>query len=136
MIAYLYRALIKILPKQRIPKLPRGMLASEYDQLSFSDRRVLARLGARDPKGIKLAMQRAGVQTVQELIDLLEHQQPQRDFERRVNRLICAMQNALPYDPHQREIIMDARAARRAQKPENVEVARRLKTVLERMKDA
>jgi hypothetical protein len=135
MIGKLYRALIKILPKQRIPKLPRGMLASEYNGMTLDERRVLARLGARDPKGIKLAMQRAGVGTVQELIDQLEHQQPRRDFERRLNRLICAMQNALPYDPHQREILMDARAAKRAQKPENVEISRRLKTVLERMKD-
>jgi hypothetical protein len=129
MITKLYRALYKILPKQKIPKLPRGMYSAEYSSLTTDERRVLARLGARDPRGIKLAMKRAGVDNIEALIALLEHQKPRRDFEGRLERFLCALEGSEPRHPHQRAIRADARRAQRARQPQAREISQRLKIV-------
>lgn len=129
----LYRVLFAILPKQRIPKLPRGMFSSEYESYTPDERRVLARLGARDPRGIKVAMQRYGVDSIDELIKLLKHQQPEREIKKRWNALLCRLQDATEYDPHRIEILRDARMDKRSRDPRMIEVKRRLEDVQKRI---
>lgn len=133
MIRQLYVFLLRILPRQRIPPLPRGMLSADFDSMSLDERRVLARLGARDPRGVKVAMQRAKVDNVEALVDQLEHYQPRREVGRRVDSLLCRLEGSTSFDPHAEEIRRDARQQRRASRPENVEIKRRLKTVLHMM---
>jgi hypothetical protein len=128
----LYSVLYRLLPKQRIPKLPGRMYSSEFHTFTSDERRVLARLGARDPKGIRLALKRHNVETVDELVRLLDHQRPQREFRRRWAALMGRTFDTTEHQPHAREIIETARRERRRQRPENRAMEMRLRDVLER----
>ena len=124
MIAAIVKALWRIRNYDRIPKLPRGMLATKYEHIPADGRRVMARLGARDPRGVAIAMRRAGVESVDDLIEQLEHFRPQHRFRARLSRAIGRVLGAYDHPPHRAELIQDAIAARRARK--NVEVLERL----------
>lgn len=99
---------------ERIPTLPRGMLSARYDSISTDERRVLARLGARDPRGINLALKRAGAADVDELVSGLEHFAPRRHVIRRINLMIDRVTMGSRRHPHGRELTEDRRAERRA----------------------
>ncbi len=95
-----------ILNRDRIPKLPRGMLAAAYtaDELTPEIRRVLARIGARDPQGVQVAMRRAGAETLEELMTHLEHFKPERDVSNRFTLGIGRMIGGLDHDPHAEDL--------------------------------
>lgn len=112
-----------IFNRNRIPPLPRGMLASRYDPLEMTaeERRVLARLGARDPMGIKLAMKRANVTTINELVAHLEHHQPKRNAEDRLLRSLGKARGGTPYHPHQRAVLAGARQSKQMRDSKEIE---------------
>lgn len=123
----LWRTFAYIRNKDRIPKLPRGMLASKYESESLErqDLRVLARLGARDPRGIKVAMRRWGVTTLEALVARLEHYEAQRNIANRVKLAIGRLFGGYQSDPHRAEIIRDER--RRKKSLMHIQVEERLK---------
>lgn len=95
-----------ILNRNRIPPLPRGMLAAEYtaDEMTPEVRRVLARIGARDPQGVKVAMRRAGAETLEELVQQLEHFKPERNAGDRFSLGIGRVLGGFDHDPHAEEL--------------------------------
>lgn len=132
MIRLLIRHLWMIRTYDRIPKLPRGMLSSRYDSVSHDERRVMARLGARDPRGVQVRLRRAGVETVDELVSQLDHYQPKRRFRQRVLDGIGRLTNALPYHPYKVQILADAREE--SHRVKNPELDERLKRAIREMK--
>lgn len=131
MIRNLWRTLAAIRNADRIPKLPRGMLATHYEHLTRQDREVLARLGARDPIGIKVAMKRYKVTSVEELLKLLEHQQPRRKIFYRIRQAVGRLLGGYANDPHREAILRDERARRAAK---NIELEQRVKSVSDTFK--
>lgn len=125
MLGAIIRSLLRIRNYERIPKLPRGMLATDYETISREDARVMARLGARSPSGVKLAVKRAGVESVEDLIRELQHYRPQRNIARRWNRMLCRLFDASDDHPHRQAVIEDARRSRRRRN--NSEIEERLK---------
>lgn len=92
--------------RDRIPKLPKRMLANQFEVNDANEEqwRVLSRLGARDPAGVKVAMKRAGVDNVYDLIAMLEHQEAQRQTRERWESALNRFVGGKPYDPHEAEI--------------------------------
>lgn len=83
------------------------MLASRYEEMDVTrdQWRVLDRIGARDPAGIKRAMKKYQVDTMEELIALLEHHKPQRKVKQRfINALGRLVPGSYPHDPHEKEV--------------------------------
>jgi hypothetical protein len=111
----LWWAFGRIFWRDQIPKLPRGMLASEYKSVTPDERRVMARMGTRDPVGVKRAMRLYGAKTAQELIEMLDHQQPKRNIRHRIWLGIGRLVGGEATPPHQEEILQDARHARKMQ---------------------
>lgn len=90
-----------------IPKLPRGMLATKYDENAVtSDQwRVLDRIGARDPAGIKRAMKKYQVDSLEDLVAVLEHHKPKRNFKRRLMTALGRLApGSFPRDPHETDL--------------------------------
>ena len=104
MIKGLLKSFYWIANYHRIPKLPRGFLSSSYTLLNRTERRVLARLGARDPRGIEFALKRAKLKDVHQLIDVLEHQTPKRRMRTRIINGITRIMGSSHEHPHIREI--------------------------------
>lgn len=102
MLSKFYRLLWFIHNREYIPKLPRGMLASKYDEMDLTrdEWRVLDRIGARDPAGIKRAMKQHKVDNIQDLIAVLEHHKPRRRIRERLNTAIGRVVGGYKYDPH------------------------------------
>jgi len=123
-IGQIIRALIRIRNYERIPKLPRGMLASKYQAIDHDESRVLARMGARDPRGVRVAMRRAGVEDVDLLVAGMDHHKARRRVRRRISSMIGRWLRATDYHPHQSEILKDQRESKLAV---NVEVQRRMR---------
>ena len=122
------RALWRINNYDRIPKLPRGMLASEYKTISRDEARVLARMGARCPAGVKVAMKRAGFQTAPDLARELQHYRPTHRLRERLNLMVSHFFGSQPVPPHRTEILTAQRRAYR-QKVDADAVAR-IKTMI------
>lgn len=122
MIARFLRALFEIKNRDRIAPLPR-VYSSDFDKFTDDERRVLARYGARDPAGIRNAMSRYKVKSVQELIARIEHYRPRRKPLHRLRRLLARFVGGYDYNPHKREIM----AATRPQKSETLETLERMK---------
>lgn len=82
------------------------MLATRYDEADVTKEqwRVLDRIGARDPAGIKLAMKRHGVDDIESLVALLEHHKPQRRVKQRIMNSIARFTEGTKRDPHAEEI--------------------------------
>lgn len=120
-------AFAMIFNRNRIPPLPRGF-ASEYTHLDEDSRRVIARYGARDPKGVKLAMKQYGVQTVDELVSLLGHHRAKREVLHRLKvgfgRLIGGVVDHDPYAEQFRKLSRNDRKTRATK-----EVQQRVKRV-------
>lgn len=134
MIRKLWYALASIRNYDRIPKLPRGMLATEYDpaDLARPEREILARLGARDPRGIQIAMRRYDVKTLEELRAVLEHQRPRR---RIWHRLLMAL--ARLAGGHTREVHADEirKLARRKPNSQAAIVEQRIKNIQKELQE-
>jgi hypothetical protein len=128
MIGAIIQFLWRIANRDKIPKLPRGMLAGHYDAITEDERRVIARMGARDPLGVRVAMKRARAGDVDELVDQLEHYKPRREILRRIDRMITRALYATDYHPHRIDILQTAREARKARAA--AEAARRLKATI------
>lgn len=107
------RAVWRINNYDRIPKLPRGMLASEYKSISRDEARVLARMGARCPAGVRVAMKRAGFQTAPDLARELTHYRPTHRLRERLNLMVSHFFGSQPAPPHRIEILTAERRARR-----------------------
>lgn len=116
-----------ILNRERIPKLPRGMLAADYtaDEMTPEVRRVLARIGARDPQGVKVAMRRAGVGTLEELVEQLNHFKPERHVKDRFHHGLGRMFGGLEHDPHAEDLKRMQR--RRPKSSQQKEIEQRVK---------
>ena len=102
----LYRLLYFISNRDYIPKLPRGMLARKYDErdVTRDEWRVLDRIGARDPDGIKRAMKKYKVDNIPDLVAVLEHHQPQRKPGQRLKNALGRVVGGYSYDPHAKEV--------------------------------
>lgn len=111
----------------KIPKLPRGMLASEYEHISRDEARVLAKLGARDPAGIKRAMKRYKVSTIEELVALLEIELPRRNMLHKIRMGLGRLVGGYDYQPHAREIMQEL-------SPRNTQRRRATKAAEQRLK--
>jgi len=81
------------------------MYAIEYDERNVTrdEWRVLDRIGARDPAGIKRAMRKYNVETLDELVKLLKHHQPERKPGQRLKKALGRMFGDYWYDPHKKE---------------------------------
>lgn len=132
MLKKLWLTIASIRNYDRIPKLPRGMLATKYTKLTQKEREVLARLGARDPVGIKVAMRRYKVKSIDELMTLLEHQQPKRRVGERWWLALGRLMGGYGYDPHASAI---AAEARRSQRPKQVILEDRLKSAVKAFRE-
>jgi len=82
------------------------MLATKYDadNVSRDEWRVLDRIGARDPAGIKRAMKRYKVDNINDLVAVLEHHQPKRKSMHRLKKALGRLVGEYNYDPHAKEI--------------------------------
>lgn len=89
-----------------IPPLPRGYLATKYnrDTVTPEQWRVLRKIGARDPAGIRRALKQYNVQTLDELYDILKHYDPQRNVRNRLYNALGRFFGGKPYDPYQKDI--------------------------------
>jgi hypothetical protein len=133
MLAKLIRALWSIRNFERIPKLPRGMLAERYEEYTRQDGRVLHRLGARSPAGVKVALKRAGVGTVPELIELLDHYKPSHRFRDRLSRMAGRFFNAEDHHPHRSEILRAVRP--RGRTPAQLAEKERIREAIRKIRD-
>ena len=113
MIAKIILALWRLAKWERIPKLPRGMLSERYTALGSDQSRVLARLGARSPNGVRVALKRAKVGTIPELVDLLQHFTPRRRLLHKLDLMLTRITFSTPYHPHRRAILADQREEQR-----------------------
>lgn len=109
------------------------MLATRYDELPKPESRVIARLGARDPTGVKLAMKRHKAKDIPELVGMLEHYEAQRRTKERIENALGRLVGGVPYPPHQREIQQAMRE--REQSVKDKEVALRVRLTQKRFKE-
>lgn len=130
MIRGLLRAFYWIRNYERIPKLPRGFLSASYAALNRAERRVLARLGARDPRGIRFALKRAKLHDVEQLIDQLEHQTPKRRVTTRIINGLTRIMGSSHEHPHRREIRQTGR-----RHDLHIEIEQRRRALIERHKE-
>ncbi len=81
------------------------MLATKYDELDVTanEWRVLHRIGARDPVGIKRAMKKYNVDNIPDLVSVLEHHQPQRKTLQRLLTALGRVVGGYGYNPHKQE---------------------------------
>jgi hypothetical protein len=131
MIATLIRYIFRLRNKDRIPKLPRGMLATAYDYEALSEDaiRVMARLGIRDPLGLQRAMRKHKVGTVDELVGKIEHQSPTRKIKERAMLALGRAVGGTKTPPHRKEMI-----AALERDPDSEEVNERFRRVKETFK--
>lgn len=78
------------------------MYATQYEEtdVSSSQWRVLHRIGARDPAGIKRAMKKYQVDNIPDLVALLEHHQPRHRFRDRLFTALGRVAGGYKTDPH------------------------------------
>lgn len=113
MIASILSYLVRIANWQRIPPLPK-MLKGDYNDSDCPERRVMARYGCRDPRGVKRAMKRYRARSIDDLVAKLEHYSARRRIRERINLIVGRAVGGLPYDPHRTEIM---RARSRVRSP-------------------
>lgn len=95
------------------------MLATKYQESDVTREqwRVLHRIGARDPAGIKRAMKRYKVDNIPDLVALLEHHQPRHRFAIRLENAIGRVLGGHKRDPHADDV---KRAFRKSFKDQEV----------------
>ena len=74
----------------RIPPTPRGY-SHEYTTYTQDERRVMARRGSRSPRGVIQAMQKYDVQSVDELVRLLNHHKARRRTGEKAHQMLIQM---------------------------------------------
>jgi hypothetical protein len=120
-IGTLLRYALRLRNKDKIPRLPWGMLTTDYTVIDENAARVMARLGARDPLGVQKALKRHKARDVDELVARLEHQMPRRKIRERLELMVGRLVGGTKYPPYRREIV----AAVKAQQG-NAELLRRI----------
>src|SRR5690242_12714918 len=128
----IWLAFFHIFNWHKIPPLPRGMLASKYEDVNVEERRVMARLGSRDFAGVRRAMRQHGVDTIEELVDRLEHHRPERNIGYRLKLAIGRVVGGHEVDPHRAEIMIAMRHNEKT--AARAEVEHRLKYVRSKLK--
>jgi hypothetical protein len=107
-----------------IPPTPKAYKTKySTDDVTEEQWRVLRRLGARSPHGIKQALEKHNCSSVDELIEHLQHYTPQRRVKRRLWLALGRMVGGMPYDPNQSDYQKAFRKSRRAK--ELTEIRRR-----------
>lgn len=127
MLYKIWRTFVMLFNRDYIPPLPRGMLATHYEDFTEDERRVMARHGARDPNGVKVAMRRAGVTSIDDLVSQLDHYTPERRIKDRLNRAIGRVVGGTEHPPHEKDI-------RRIGSAYHARQTRATKEVVERVK--
>jgi hypothetical protein len=107
--------------KQLLHPVPRT-LATHYDRLTSDEARIMARYGIRSPSGMKAAMKKHNVNTIDELAAVLEHHRPRRHMRARLWSILVRASGGLRYNPHQKEIHRHT-----TKKTKNIELHERLK---------
>jgi hypothetical protein len=125
-------ALWRLKPRDRIGRPPR-MLATDFNSYSILEARIMARYGIRSPSGLKRAMRAYGVDSVEDLINALEHHRPQRKIGHRARLMLQRAVGGTPYDPHAATIRKTFKT--RAATPELAARVKRLKTALDHPTD-
>lgn len=95
--------LYKISNLRRIAPLPR-VYTSAYNDIDQDAARVMARYGIRSPSGMRAAMKKHKVQTVDELVQRLEHHKVRRDLQKRLKGGLQRVSGGTPYNPHKKAI--------------------------------
>lgn len=103
MIKKILRKLWRLTPWDKLPRAPR-MFATEYDRADKAEARVMARLGIRSPSGLRVAMKRYNVETIDELVAELEHHQPRRRLAHRIKLMLARASGGTRGHPHAGEI--------------------------------
>jgi hypothetical protein len=132
MLYKIWMSFIRIINWERIPKLPRGMLASHYEDVAGDEWRVMARLGSRDFAGVKRAMKQHDCKTIEELVAKLEHQQPRRNIRHRLRLAIGRVVGGHETDPHRAEIIIALNRGKKSNA--RAEIEQRIKIVRKELK--
>jgi len=96
----------------KIPRLPR-MLASRYEEIPPDVKDVMRRLGCRDPRGVRVAMKRYGVSSIDELVAILEYQKPKRNIRRRIWLAVGRVVGGMDKEPHRAEIMRETGTRKR-----------------------
>lgn len=104
MIKRLIKYLLHLKPKEKLGRVP-NMFATEFKSFSDSDARAMARLGIRSPSGLKSAMRKYRVNSVDDLIDRLDHHKPKRHVWRRLRNIFSRWAGGYDYVPHRQEIM-------------------------------
>lgn len=99
----LLRWLYRISPFRRIPPLPR-VYSSAYTHVDQDSARIMARYGIRSPSGIKAAMRKHKVDSVDDLVARLEHHRVKRNLRKRLEWALKHLSGGTPYNPHAKEI--------------------------------
>jgi hypothetical protein len=131
---FLY-AFVMLFNRDYIPRLPRGMLAIKYNQFTDQERRVAARMGARDPIGVKVALRRAGVDSADDLVKQLDHYTPEREVRRRLSVGIGRVMGGHDHDPHAADILAGSSGRRNKKAEEAKKIADRVKATAKAFKD-
>jgi hypothetical protein len=118
-------ALWRIRNYERIPRLPHGMLRND-EFFDGNDARVLARMGARDRAGIRLAMKRRRVHSIDELVGDLEHYRARRRVRHRLDVLAGRILKAKSHHPWRNEIIRELKPRSAAERARQAEIKHRL----------
>jgi len=102
----LWKTFAAIRAYDRIPKLPRGMLATRYDpaELTRQEREIMARMGIRDQAGVRAAIKKHKVKDAEELLAVLEHQKPQRRVLHRLWQALGRLVGGYERPPHIEDI--------------------------------
>lgn len=116
MIAKIFRKLWTITYRQRIRTIPARWLSTEFRSASRDEWRVMARLGARSPHGVRAQVKRRRLADADEYARQLEHFRPIRALKRRISRMAGRALNAHDYIPHRAEL----KRRRRSLRPEVV----------------
>lgn len=117
----------KITIRSMIPPLPR-MFSSHYDSIDPESERVMVRYGIRSPSGIKRAMKKYNVNTVDELAKVLEHHQAKRQIQKRFNDGMRRAIGGTANNPHRDQIRRAFSTRNRSEKEIIKERIRRLKS--------
>ena len=128
MMLKIWRTFFMIYNASRIPRLPR-MLASDYETIPRDVVDVMRRLGCRDPRGVRAAMKRYGVNTIPELVEILEYQNAKRHVKNRFWLAVGRVVGGMDEIPHKSEIIASTRKNKRNQGI--VEIRQRVKIAKE-----
>lgn len=128
MLLKIWRTFFMIYNASRIPRLPR-MLASDYEVIPRDVVDVMRRLGCRDPRGVRAAMKRYGVNTIPELVEILEYQKAKRNVKNRFWLAIGRVVGGTDEIPHTSEIIASTR--QNARNRGIVEIRKRVKIAKE-----